>query len=90
MWYTTFTGQLGNINPAGTVHHEYQIPNSNAPEALTEGPDGRVWFAMTGFVGAADTSGNISEYATGTPQGGSGGITVGPANELWFTEPAGR
>lgn len=73
-----------------------------APQAVTVGPDGRIWFTGEGtdangnaasFVGAIATDGSVSEYqvppsSSGALDPGATGITLGPDGRLWFAETA--
>ncbi|MEO8658939.1 MAG: hypothetical protein ABI693_10730 [Bryobacteraceae bacterium] len=64
-------------------------PTANSfPQALTQGPDGAVWFTEYGAskIGRITTAGAITEFAIPTPDSAPYGITVGPDGALWFTE----
>src|SRR3954469_12190291 len=50
--------------------------------AVAAGPDGRVWVAVQGEIGAVDRNGVVTTYATGglTPDA----IAAGPDGAVWF------
>src|SRR5438045_1124707 len=74
---------------------EYPIPIPNsAPNGITAGPDGNVWF--TGAAGTNSRIGKITPDGAVTlftispffPEGNEvWGITTGPDGNLWFTSP---
>jgi len=71
---------------------EFAIPNGysyvNAPEYITTGPDGNLWFTENGVskIGRVTPSGTITEFATPTNNSRPDVITTGPDGNLWFTE----
>ncbi len=82
----------------GTIT-EYPLPTScSLPLAITEGPDGNVWFTEAGCnssggrsqIGKITPSGTITEYPTPTSGSSPGDITTGPDGNLWFTERGGN
>ncbi len=61
-----------------------------APESITAGPDGALWFtegnATTTTIGRITTTGAITSYVAGTVlPSGSNSIVTGPDGALWFT-----
>jgi streptogramin lyase len=64
----------------------YPLPaTGSVPVAITNGPDGALWFteAATNKIGRISTNGAITEFATsGTPYG----IASGPNSTIWFTQ----
>ncbi len=113
VWYTaetenstspvTFSYELGRIDVAnGALNATVtQIPLSvaAAPDGVTDGPDGNIWFAVPS---SGSTAGTIDEYnlsnqtiettaisttyvTTPDPMG----ITTGPDGNLWFTDSGG-
>ncbi len=72
---------------------EYPLPIGSAnaqPNAITAGPDGRLWFTegAGNRIGAISTGGMIQEY--GLPTAGSlpSSIAKGLDGNLWFTQQA--
>lgn len=72
---------------------EYPIPtSSSAPQQVTKGPDGALWFteALGNKIGRITTSGSITETAIPTYNSAAVGIANGPDGALWFTEEHGN
>ena len=67
---------------------ELPLPAGSAPDYITLGPDGALWFADNGLnkIGRITTAGVVTEYATPTANSGPFSITVGSDHNLWFTE----
>ncbi len=70
---------------------EFPIPTGQykSPSSITSGPDGNIWFTMSGSTNAIGRleilTGVITEFPiAGTP--GLFSITSGPDGNLWFTE----
>jgi virginiamycin B lyase len=96
LWFATYTGQIGRIltEEPNTVTL-FTIPDGGEGQQIVAGPDGAMWFAEYG-----DRIGRISvtppykidqftiplkidpSYGSNAPVG----ITVGPDNNIWFTE----
>src|SRR5579875_670967 len=75
-------------SPAGANVALYTVPTPNsAPESVTVGPDGNIWFteAQGNKIGRITPSGAITEYPVAIPQSYPFGITAGPDEALWFT-----
>ena len=71
---------------------EYPLPTANsAPDYITAGPDGAVWFVENGSnkVGRMTSGGGLTEYPIPTPSSGPQGIALGSDGALWFTEVTG-
>ena len=72
---------------------EYPIPTPNGvPTAITEGPDGALWFteSVGNKIGRIDpVTKAITEYPLPIAGSQPNGITTGPDGALWFTETAG-
>lgn len=69
---------------------EYGLKWGSGPSAVAKGPDGKVWFTLTGAwkVGKMTTGGASTEYFSEclTECGGApANITGGPDGNLWFT-----
>jgi sugar lactone lactonase YvrE len=78
--------------PSGTIL-EYALPTANAgPFAITEGPDGNVWFTEsnsgTNKVGRITPHGAITEYQLPTTNAFPGNIVSGPDGNLWYVDEA--
>ena len=93
-------GRIGRITPQGVVT-EFNMTSGGYPIGITAGPDGNLWFTEPGIdsgtqtsfaaIGRITTSGVVTEFTTGLTQSAlPGRITVGPDNNLWFTEPIGN
>lgn len=108
VWFTlqspqtsTFTpGQvnhIGRITPSGTMTF-FQVPTPyEAPQGITTGPDGNLWFgelsgsAAPDKIGRITSSGTITEFAlSSVGEIGPNMITTGPDGALWFTEQKGN
>ena len=78
-----------------TTFTEYSsgIAAGSAPQGITVGPDGNLWFTEpTGNrIGRITPAGVITEFSSGlTPNSKPFGITAGPDGNLWFTELTGK
>src|SRR5215470_17410956 len=61
------------------------ITSGAAPNSITTGPDGNLWFTENGIdrIGKITTAGVVTEYSSGITAGaGPYGITVGPDGNL--------
>ena len=67
-----------------TIH---ALPAPCAPNGITAGPDGALWFACTaGSIGRITVDGVVSTYPLPFAASAPGSITSGPDGALWFTE----
>jgi streptogramin lyase len=92
LWFTQeASGEIGRITTTGVVTNEFAVtaPSAAVPalDQIVSGPDGRLWFTMPRdhAIGAITTGGGFTQYPLPTsvqPEG----ITVGPDNNLWFTD----
>jgi streptogramin lyase len=59
-----------------------------APSAITDGPDGNMWFTDTHAIGRITTSGAVTEFSAGLNPGAHpfGNIVVGSDGNLWFSD----
>jgi virginiamycin B lyase len=75
------------MTPPGTVT-EFPLPLGSAPDAITTGPDGNLWFTDTGTksVGRMTPAGAVTEFVVTDAYGKLGGITAGPDGNLWFVD----
>jgi virginiamycin B lyase len=62
---------------------------TNAPGAITMGPDGGLWFTDSGnnMIGRV-SGGGVTEYPVPTANSGVDGIALGSDGNLWYTESA--
>jgi virginiamycin B lyase len=76
----------GNITPGFTA--------ARAPETVTTGPDGNIWFTESGDpggLGRLNSDGTVTEFTPGNTIGFTAnrqplGFTSGPDGAIWFTE----
>ena len=82
---TPIGNSIGRITTAGVVTN-YTGTGINAPQGITVGPDGALWFTneSNNSIGRITTAGVVTNY-TGTGISSPVGITVGPDGALWFT-----
>lgn len=75
--------------PIGTVT-EFALPAGSAPNGLTTGPDGNVWFTdqLSEQVGRITPTGTITEFSPPPMVGMIGFITTGSDGNLWFAKDA--
>jgi virginiamycin B lyase len=72
---------------------EYPLPpGSSGPGAITAGPDGALWFTLSGTnqIGQVTTAGVFTVYSIPTANSGPSAITAGTDGALWFTEAGSR
>jgi virginiamycin B lyase len=90
--FVTF-GRIGRITiDGGTI--DFPVPRTQgAPNDLTTGPDGNVWFTegstfsfRTSEIGRVSPDGTVSRYPLPVQGAGANRITTGPDGNLWFTE----
>lgn len=60
------------------------------PRCIVAGPDNALWFtdAASNVIGRISTTGTLTTFPIPTASAGAGGITLGPAGALWFSESA--
>ena len=65
MWFTELKGnKIGSISPSGVIT-EYSVPLANAaPNGITAGADGNMWFTANSKVGFIGTGRGASLIAT--------------------------
>lgn len=87
--------KIGRMNLRGEMIAEYTTPTPrSAPQHITTGPDGNIWFAETAVSKVARlnvSTGAITEWTMPKTikYGGAcspRGITAGPDGAVWFTE----
>jgi hypothetical protein len=82
VWYGTTNG----IGVVSTDLEDFTVNSATGGiSALTEGPDGNVWFTRTaaGLVGRMLGDGSFTNFAS--PAANPGMIAAGPDGNLWFT-----
>lgn len=80
----TLLGRIGDWLAAPVREFTVSDPKAG-PYALTEGPDGALWFTLVheGAIGRRSASGELSVYRVGA---GPTVIAPGPDGALWFSE----
>jgi virginiamycin B lyase len=87
---------VAGATPAGRTTL-YPLPKGTAAEALAVGAGGHLWFAgvrhgsqPANVVGWISSSGKVHEFTVPNSSSalGVGDLTLGPGDEMWFTEPA--
>jgi virginiamycin B lyase len=98
IWYANQTsnsspeGIIGKLTISSGAITEYPLPNGNYyPQALTNGPDGNMWFTETNAVSLPSKiakitpTGTVTEYKiSGVPEPGA--LVTGADGNLWFAE----
>jgi streptogramin lyase len=77
---------------AGSIT-EFTIPTAaSAPEGITAGPDGNLWFTETAGnkIGRISPAGSLTEFTVPTPNSSPQDITAGADGNVWFTEGQGN
>jgi virginiamycin B lyase len=70
----------------------YKLGLNRRATTITEGPDGALWFAMSGhrssYIGRMTTSGKLSVFRSTSKQFAPTSITSGSDGAMWFTNAA--
>ena len=78
------------VSAATTTLTEFSLPANSQPGQITVGPDGNLWFTVSGGngnkIGRITPAGVITQFSVPTVNGVPAGITAGPDGNLWFTE----
>jgi virginiamycin B lyase len=80
---------IDRITPTG-ARTRFLLPAGSRPNDLVLGPDGAFWIveAGTGRIARMTTAGSLTgEYQVPSGETGQLGITVGPDQNIWFTDP---
>jgi streptogramin lyase len=99
IWFALANGHIGRIpidaTPGGGSEvTQYAIPSGHNADAITNGPDGNLWFTESGAntlgsvtnIGATSYPSNtVTEF---TANGDWRAITTGPDNHLWAADNA--
>lgn len=83
---------IGRITPQGDVT-EFAVPTrGSAPNGITTGPDGALWFVenVGNKIGRITSDGSITEFPIPTPNARAIAIATGVDGNLWFTEQLGQ
>ena len=73
----------------GVTEFSTGMPANGAPQSITAGPDGDLWFTLPGAnaIGRITPTGQVSTFTTGIQANAQPwGIAAGPDGNLWFTE----
>jgi streptogramin lyase len=87
-----FVSAIPVFASTGTIT-EYMVPTSSSRlRAITNGPDGNLWFTdiRNNNIGRITPSGTITEFPVPTSSSLPNGIATGPDGNLWFTEEGGN
>jgi streptogramin lyase len=89
LWFTERVdagAAIGAMTTSGIVS-EYLLPDSgSAPYAITNGPDGNIWFSELNVhkIGRITPDGTITEYALPANNEYAYSLTPGPDGNVWF------
>jgi virginiamycin B lyase len=95
LWFTEqSTNKIGALDPVlavpgmSTGITEFPVSPPSAPDGITVGPDGALWFTQFSGnrIGRITTDGTITHYPLPSGNGSPSDIVLGPDNRLWFTE----
>jgi virginiamycin B lyase len=100
LWYTSETGSINRISTSGTITGT-TIPSGEGGlylAGITSGPDGAMWFTQSPVspsdppdaIGRLTADGHYTSWPLRKPRSQPRRITVGPDQELWFTEGSHR
>jgi len=65
----------------------FSDPQGSAPQGITTGPDGALWFAQSnGTVGRITLKGKVTHFSVAASNADLQGIVTGPDGNLWITE----
>lgn len=83
LWFTEISGaRIGRITPSGVVT-EFPVPGTKNVYGIVVGPEGDLSFTYNSGIGQITTSG---EMTLTTVPGSPWALTVGPTNDLWYTQ----
>ena len=87
LWFTeNQRGYVGRITTAGAKSEHILVPANSGPEGITVGSDGALWIAepKASAIGRITTL-NVDDFVTPS-RGAPGQVTLGPDQNVWFTE----
>lgn len=76
---------IGRITTKGNLSF-FADTSIIAPNGITAGPDGALWFTSNGTIGRITTAGQVSNYPAVGVSAQPQDITTGPDGAVWFTE----
>jgi streptogramin lyase len=77
------THQIWRISPGGSVVGKVDLPFPDRPLThIAPGPDGRVWYAKTGRIGAITAAGQVDQWQYGTF--GSAAVLPTESGAIWL------
>ena len=73
----------GRAHADTATFQQYPIPGAFFTDAVTQGPDGNMWFGSSGQIGFVTPAGQVTVWPT---PGGLDvfSVTVGPDGKIWF------
>ncbi len=80
--------RIFGYNDADKLVDRIVLPSHSNVAAMTNGPDGNVWFTDVGLneIGQVARNGTVTYYSIPTANAGLSGITSASDHALWFTE----
>ena len=88
VWYGTFSGILGKLNPTTGAVTRFQLPEHPIFD-ITRGPDGNMWATAGVSVYRISTAGAFTAFSLGGRDTGSM-LRPGPDGNMWVMETFGR
>jgi virginiamycin B lyase len=87
-WFATDYNGIGRITSKNKVSLFPFPDESNQTTAITQGPDGNMWFIENGGpnFGIVTPKGKITEHSTGLGNAYSFGIATGSDGRVWFAD----
>lgn len=89
LWAGISSGTIAEVSSDALMASGFTMSTYTNPENLTKGPNGGLLFTevTANNIGFVTSAGAISEFATadGAP---SGGITLGPDGNVWYSQPS--
>ena len=83
---------VNRLSTSGQVTGSFPIPTANsAPQGITAGPDGNVWFTefSTNKIGRVTPNGVVKDFPIAASSGPRG-IAAGPDGNVWFAATSGN
>lgn len=93
MWFTEYAPASWALPPRGgavgwidgnLAAHVVDLHNDWAPQSITPGPDGAMWFSEKDGIGRISTTGRVSHFSIKPYQPDR--IVAGPDKALWFID----
>jgi virginiamycin B lyase len=92
MWLSDSAGKVGEVSAAGSISM-FTVPGNGAPQGMTAGPDGAMWFdqfSTGGIARVAIDGSSILSFPIPTASAQPRHIVQAPDGTLWFTEFGGN